>query len=111
MGNKDLADGYSPFTMEVRGDCLDSEFSPMRVKNGYWLGIHRVDINFTNLLNSLHKLIVIRFSEKDFAVKELYRFFYPNAIEVCFYVPKFETFVIPVNKIRAFYVVDEVIPK
>jgi hypothetical protein len=98
------------FIVDVSGNCMDSDKSPMRAKDGDSILVHPVRPDTETLLRYLNKLICVRFDETHFLLKELCGFFeHLGTIRVCCYNPDYHAWDIPLRRIKGFYVVDAVL--
>lgn len=98
------------FIIDVAGNCMNSDKSPMRAKDGDFLLVHPENMCTDTFLRYFHKLVCIRFDETHFFVKELCGFFeHLDMIRVCCYVPQFQSWDIPLRRVKGFYIVDAVL--
>nr|WP_294075798.1 hypothetical protein [Prevotella sp. UBA4952] len=94
----------------VRGGCLDSNRSPMRLKDGDEITAHEVPINERQIIRNLKRLVCIVLNDGNAYVKMLA--FYDGAKNIiglkCF-EPEETTYYVPISIASYLFVVDEVL--
>lgn len=94
--------------IDVAGDCLNSDKSPMRVRDGDSLLIH--EFQRGELYNNVGKVICFMMEGGNFYVKHLVFFNELDwTITVKMYNPEEREFTIPLKMVKYLFLVDEVL--
>lgn len=94
--------------IDVAGDCLNSDKSPMRVRDGDALLIH--EFSKGELYSNVGKVICFMLEDGKFYVKQLVYFHELDwTITVKMYNPEEREFTIPLKMVKYLFVVDEVV--
>jgi len=87
------------------GDCMNSDLSPIRIKNNDRLVIHAIQKTECDIVSNINKVIVIMFNNGDMYTKQLVC--YDNdCIVVKLFNPCESLWRIPVSEIKSLFVVD-----
>ena len=101
---------YDYGIISVKGGCLDSDLSPIRIKDGDKVIIHAVPVTEIELINCIGKIVSIMLTNGVCIIKQAV--FY-NVINRCITVrmfePKEQKLHIPVSRIKALFIVEAVL--
>lgn len=106
---KDFNPKYEYCIINVVGNCMDSDLSPVRIKDGDSILIHQIPLQEWDIMENVRKVVCIMLNDGRCFVKQLV--FWDGiswGIRVKMFIPKEEVFFVPLNKIKALFVVDEV---
>lgn len=98
------------YIINATGNCMNSDKSPIRAKDGDKMLIREIPMNEPSILANIGKLVCFLFPDGTCFYKQM--FFY----DVCrgyigfkMFKPKEEKFYVPISKIKALFVVDRVL--
>ncbi|RHB34226.1 hypothetical protein DW888_13590 [Bacteroides nordii] len=115
--------GYIPVDMEKNpkykygvvnavGDCLDSDLSPIRIKDGDRLVVHAIPLTEVEIMMNIEKIVCIMLKDGRAFIKQAIFYNAPRGILIVRLLNPIEhRFFVPVSDIKALFVVDMVIDK
>lgn len=106
IGRHDLDSRYYYCILPVKGDCMDSDRSPMRIKDGDCLLMHQIPLD--DGMWAVNKVICFIMDDGKPYVKQLV--FWDgisSKIVVKLFVPEEQVSSIPLRNIRSLFVVDK----
>ena len=89
------------------GDCMDSPKSPMRIKDGDKLLIHKIPITQIEIMRNVGKVISFVIGGQGYHKHLCFADLISNILHVTMYNP-YQKFYIPIAKIDELFVVDDV---
>lgn len=114
--------GYVPVNMEgmnpdydycivtAVGNCLNSNLSPVRIKDSDRLVIHQIPIGEWEIMMNMNKVVCFVLNDGRRFVKQLV--FWDGlswGIRVKMFIPEEKSFFVPLSQIKALFVVDKVL--
>ena len=108
--NIELNPKYEYLAVNVVGNCLDSDLSPMRIKNGDRVVVHSVPVTEPEIMKCIGKIVSFILTNGQSIIKQAVFYDDVNRTIIVRYLnPKDERFYIPINKIKEMFVVDKVL--
>ena len=102
---------HEHFIVKTKGDCIDSDLSPIRIKDGDCLMLHEEPIIENTFLVNMKKIIAIQLNDICLTKQLVFYDGVSNIIHVKYYKPNETVLKIPINEIKALFVVDKVFSK
>jgi hypothetical protein len=101
------------FLAKTDGNCLDSDSSPLRVKDGDFVFVHPLKIETWSIIANVGKLIIFHLKNGKAYIKKLIQVIDLDRqlIKVCFYNPEYTELFFRLDDIDLMYIVDSVAPK
>lgn len=92
----------------VKGNCLDSSDSPIRIKDGDAVLMHAIPTTENSIMFSVREIVCIKLYTGQMFIKHyVFGNFVSNQLIVRMYNP-FKEFYVPINQIDEMFIVDEV---
>ena len=107
---RDINPKYFYCIVPVKGDCMDSVKSPIRIKDGDYIMIHQIPLTEGEIISNVKKIVCFIMEDGRFFVKQLV--FWDGlswGIRVKMFLPQETIFFVPLDKIKALFVVDHVV--
>lgn len=102
--------GYNPdlkyYAIAVAGDCMDSDKSPIRVKNSDTIVIHRIPLTEISMWENVGKMVCVMLDGVILIKHYVFWNGVRGGIVVRMYNPEQKDMFIPLDKIKAMFVVD-----
>ena len=108
LDDKKISPDVEHLIIGLTGDCMDSDLSPIRIRHGDKLLIHFVPIKESEIIKNIGKVIAFKYSNDVIYTKQLVSYS-KNYILIRLFKPHEKFFYVPINKIKALFVVDDVI--
>lgn len=110
INEKKLNPEYKYCVVGVTGNCLDSDLSPVKIKDGDKILTHQISLTEWDIINNVNKIVWFVLDNGNAFVKQLvYWDGLSWGIRVKMFIPEESTFFVPLKNIKALFVVDEVL--
>ena len=99
---------YNYWVINAVGNCLDSDSCPIRVRSGDKILIHQIPISEGDILSNVGNVVCFMLKNGKMYMKQLV--FWDGVswgIRVKMFLPQEKVFFVPLDKIRALFVVDK----
>lgn len=99
---------YNYWVVNAAGNCLDSDLCPIRVRDGDKILIHQIPISEWDILSNVGNVVCFMLKNGKMYMKQLV--FWDGVsrgIRVKMFLPQETYFFVPLDKIKALFVVDK----
>lgn len=99
---------YNYWVVNAVGNCLDSDLCPIRVRDGDKILIHQIPISEWDILSNVGNVVCFMLKNGKMYMKQLV--FWDGVswgIRVKMFLPQETYFFVPLDKIKALFVVDK----
>ena len=96
------------FIINLVGNCMNSNLSPIRIKDGDKILIRLIPITEFEIIKNMGKVVCFKLASGEIYTKQLVSYFC-GCIVVKMFNPNETLFRIPIHEIKSLFVVDDVI--